>query len=168
MDSIVHVCPLLDAQQDTVKGELMVDNLLDRPIVPVASPDDAKVTYEQLRPYLLRTQFVPIVVHAIEKGGGAPDKAGVEQRKEFAEQTFDAFRKRAEADGIEVETEILYGTSVADAIHSAAADFDASAIVFSSRGGSRWLDLVSGNVRSKLIADHDRPVVVLPSDGESP
>ena len=145
----------------------MVDSLLDRAIVPVASPDDAKVTYEQLRPYLLRTQFVPIVVHVIEKGGGTPDKAGVEQRKEFAEETFDAFRKRAETDGIEVQTEIMYGTNIAQTIHEAVAEFDASAIVFSSRGGSGWLDLVSGNVRSKLISDHDRPVIVLPSDGES-
>ena len=144
----------------------MVDNLLDQPIVPVASPADAKVTYEQLRPYLFRTELVPIVVHVIEKGGGAPDKAGVEQRKEYAQETFDAFRKRAEADGIKVETEILYGTNVAKTIHDAATEFDASAIVFSSRGGSGWLDLVSGNVRSKLIAGHDRPVIILPSDGE--
>lgn len=145
----------------------MVDNLLDRPVVPVASPDDAKVTYEQLRPYLLRTELIPIVVHVIEKGDGAPDKAGVEQRKEYAEETFDAFRKRAETDGIKVKTEVLYGTNIAQTIHDAAAEFDASAIVFSSRGGSGWLDLVSGNVRSKLIADHDRPVIILPSDGES-
>ncbi len=141
----------------------MVTNLLDRPIVPVVNPDDAINTYEGLRPYLLQSEFVPILVHVIEKAGGAPDKAGVEQRKEHAEETFEAFRKRAKVDGITVETEILYGTDVAATIHEAATDNDASAIVFTSRGDSRWLDLLSGNVRSKLISDHDRPVIVLPS-----
>ena len=141
-------------------------NLLDRPIVPVASPDDAIATYEQLRPYLLQTEFVPIVVHVIEKSGGSPDKASVEQRKEHAEKAFDAFRKRGESDGVSVETKLLYGTDIAKSIHEAATDVDASAIIFSSRGGSRWLNLVSGNVRSNLIADHDRAVIVLPSDGD--
>ena len=133
----------------------MVTDLLDRPIVPVASVDDAIDTYEGLRPYLLETEFVPIVVHVIEKGGGAPDKAGVEHRREHAEDVFEAFRGRAQTDGITVETELLYGTDVAETIKAAAAQHSATSIVFSSRGGSRWLDLVSGNVRSKLIADND-------------
>ena len=144
----------------------MVTELLDRPIVPVASVDDAIDTYEGLRPYLLETEFVPILVHVIEKAGGAPDKAGIEQRREHAEDAFDAFRKRAETDGITVETELLYGTDVAETIQEAAVQHSATSIVFSSRGGSRWLDLVSGNVRSKLLSDNDVPVVVLPDDGD--
>ena len=144
----------------------MVTVMLDRPIVPVASADDAIATYERLRPYLLETEFAPIVVHVIEKAGGAPDKAGIEHRRKHAENAFDAFRKRAKSDGIEVETELVYGTDVAEVIHEVAADLDASAIVFTSRGSTRWLDLVSGNVRSKLITDHDRPVIVLPDDGD--
>lgn len=137
-------------------------NPLDRPVVPVASPDDAAATYEGLRPHLLDAETVPLVVHVIEKAGGAPDKASVEQREGYAEEAFAAFRERAAADGVEVETELLYGTDVAEAILEAAAEADASAIVFRSRGGSRWLDLVSGNVRSKLLSESDRPVVVLP------
>lgn len=140
----------------------MVTNLLNRPVVPVANPDDAAATYEELRPYLLETEIVPLVVHVIEKAGGAPDKAGVEQREEHAEKAFEAIRERAKTDGIEVDTKLLYATDVAAAIHDAAAEVDASAIVFRSRGGSRWLDLVSGRVRSSLISDSDLPVVVLP------
>ena len=143
----------------------MVTDLLDRPLVPVASVDDAITTYEGLRPYLLETEFVPIVVHVIEKAGGAPDKAGVEQRREHAEDAFEALRKRAETDRITVETELLYGIDVAETIKEDAVQHPASAIVFNSRGGNRWLDLVSGDVRSKLLSDNDVPVVVLPDDG---
>lgn len=144
-----------------------MSGLLANPVVPVANEDDAITTYEELRRYLLDTGTIPLLAHVIEKGDGAPNKAGVEQRREHAERAFDAFRKRARTDGLEVETELLFGTDVAETIHDAAAAHDASAIVFSSRGGGQWLDLVSGNVRRKLISEQDRPVVVLPSEGSS-
>ncbi|SFS78796.1 universal stress protein [Halostagnicola kamekurae] len=140
----------------------MVAPLLDRPIVPVANPDDAATTYEKLRPYLLEEESDVTVVNVIEKAGGAPDKAGVEQRQEHAKKMFDAFQEAAEVDGITVDTQLLYGTDVVETINDAAADIDASAIVFASRGGGRWLDLVSGRVRSRLVSDSEYPVVVLP------
>ncbi|AHF99666.1 universal stress protein UspA [Halostagnicola larsenii XH-48] len=140
----------------------MVASLLDRPLVPVANPDDAATTYEKLRPYFLEQDIDATVVNVIEKAGGAPDKAGVEQRQEHAEETFDAFEEPAETDGITVDTEVLYGTDIVDAINDAAAEVDASAIVFVSRGGGRLLDLVSGSVRSRLVAESDFPVIVLP------
>lgn len=142
-------------------------DLLSRPIVPVAGPEDAAATYEEFRPYLLKTEIVPLVIHVIEKTEGAPDKAGLEHREEYAEKAFDVFRDRAKTDGIEVDTKLLYGTDVAATIHEAADESDASVIVFRSRGGGRWLDLVSGRVRSKLIAESDRPVIVLPKQEEN-
>lgn len=144
----------------------MTTDLLATPLVPVANRDDAIETYEALRPYLLESDFVPIVVHVIEKAGGAPDKAGVEQREEHADRAFDAFRNRAQTDDIEVTTQVLYGTDVAETILEAAAEHEVTAIVFRSRGGSRWLDLVSGNVRADLIANHRYPVVVLPETAD--
>jgi nucleotide-binding universal stress UspA family protein len=107
----------------------------------------------------------PLVVHVIEKAGGAPDKAGVEQREAAAEAAFDA--ARACADGYEfgLETEILYDTDVADAIIEMAADIDASAIVFRPRSGSSWLSLLTGDVREQLVTESGRPVVVLPDPG---
>lgn len=140
----------------------MVTSLLDRPLVPVANPDDAATTYEKLRPYLLEGGIDVTVVNVIEKAGGAPDKASVEQRQEHAEKTFDAFQEAAEADSITVDTQILYGTDVVETINDAATDADASAIVFVSRGGGRWLDLISGRVRSRLVSDSDYPVIILP------
>lgn len=145
---------------------MTVANLLSRPIVPVASPEDAKTTYERLRPYLLETAFTPLVVHVIEKAGGAPDKAGVEQRKEYANEVFEAFTSRATTDGVEVKTKLLFGTDIAETIHEAADTHDATSIVFRSRGESRWLELLSGNVRANLISEQNCPIVILPDESD--
>lgn len=139
----------------------MID-LLARPLVPVAGPDDAATTYERFRPYLLDAGVTPLVVSVIEKAGGAPDKAGVEQREDHAAAAFDAFRDRAGTDGVAVDTELLYGTDVAGTIVDAARAHDATAIVFASRGGGRLANLLSGGVRSSLITNGEYPVVVLP------
>ena len=138
--------------------------LLSRPLVPVASEDDAVETCRTAFPRIAAADGRAVVVHVIEKAGGAPDKASVEQREEAAEAAFSAVRDCAAEAGIDVETEIRYGTDVVDAILDAAADLDASAVVFHPRGGSWLLDLLTGDVRDKLIAESDRPVVVLPDD----
>lgn len=144
----------------------MSPRLLDRPLVPVANPDDAVATYERLRPHLLETDVVPTVVFVIEKAGGAPDRAGVEHRRDLATAAFDAFEKRARTDGIEVETDLRYGEDVAETIHDAATDIDASAIVFSPRSATRWPDFLTGSVRRTLVTDQECPVVVLPREGD--
>ena len=138
--------------------------LLSRPLVPVASEDDAVETCRTAFPRIAAADGRAVVVHVIEKAGGALDKASVEQREEAAEAAFSAVRDCAAEVGVGVETEIRYGTDVAETIIDAAADLDASAIVFHPRGGSWLLDLLTGDVRDTLIAESDRPVVVLPDD----
>jgi nucleotide-binding universal stress UspA family protein len=135
----------------------MVD-LFDRVVVPVASPEDAVATCRAVGPYLTGTV---VAVHVIEKAGGAPDKAGVEQREEYAEELFDAMEDCLD-DGRTLETEIRYGTDVAETVFEAAADLDASAIVVTPRGGSRWMRLLTGDVALDIVTKTDRPVVVLP------
>jgi len=104
-------------------------------------------------------------VHVIEKAGGAPDKAGVEQREEYAEEIFAAVRDRLDVNR-PVETEVRYGTDGAETIFGAAADHDATAIVVTPRGGSRWIRLLTGDVALDIVTKSDRPVVVLPDVGE--
>ncbi len=138
-------------------------DILSRPLVPVASTEDAEATYESLRDYAEADAEVH-VVNVIEKAGGAPDKAGVEQRKLAAKEAFSAFRDRADADGWTVETHLLYGTDVVATIREAAADVDATSVAFRSRGGGRIVDFLSGSIRTKLVTEVDRPVVVLPRE----
>ncbi|MFC7139239.1 universal stress protein [Halosimplex aquaticum] len=139
----------------------MVRTLLSRAVVPVASVSDAEATAEALRGRLDGTESV-IAVHVVEKAGGAPDKASVEQREAEAEAAFGALADGL--DGLDVREEIRYGTDVAAAIVEAAHEHDASAIAFTPRGGSRWVKLLTGDVATTLVEESDVPVVVLPDE----
>lgn len=142
--------------------------LFDRVVLPVASPEDARASCRAAREYLTGTV---VAVHVIEKAGGAPDKASVEQREEYAEEIFDVLDDCLDGDRT-VETEIRFGTDVAETIFDAAGDHDATAIVITPRGGSRWVRLLTGDVALDIVTQTDRPVVVLPdvpdeSDGQT-
>ncbi|MFB6141096.1 MAG: universal stress protein [Halosimplex sp.] len=132
--------------------------LLDRIVLPIADDDDARATARALGGRELGSV---LAVHVVEKAGGAPDKAGVEQREAVAEEAFTALRAHL-GDRTDLETDIRYGTDVADAIFAAADEFDATAIVITPRGGSRWIRLLTGDVALSLVTETDRPVVVLP------
>jgi nucleotide-binding universal stress UspA family protein len=133
-------------------------DLFEKILLPVASRDDARATAAALSKY---EPDEIVAVHVIEKGGGTIDKAGVEQRELEAEEIFEALQ---ESLGHAVETKITYGTDVAEAIFEAAHGIDASSIVITPRGGSRWIRLLTGDVALSLITESDLPVVVLPDD----
>jgi len=137
-------------------------DLLSRPLVPIASEEDAVETCRAAFPRIAAVGGRPVVVHVIEKAGGAPDKASVEQRESAAQESFDAVGACAADYDLDVETEIRYGRDVAGVIFETAEDIGASAIVFHPRGGSWVLDLLTGDVRDALVTRSDRPVVVLP------
>ncbi|ADB59463.1 UspA domain protein [Haloterrigena turkmenica DSM 5511] len=144
----------------------MTDALLETMLVPIASEDDAKRTCEAILSELNDRATVH-VVHVIEKAGGAPDKAGVAQREERAERIFEIVESTLAGTNTALETEILYGTDVAATILEHARDLEATAIVFTPRGASRWMRLLTGDVAQKLLTNTDRPLVILPrSDHE--
>lgn len=132
--------------------------LFDRIVLPVASPEDARASCRALEPY---ADGEIVAIHVVEKAGGAPDKAGVEQREAYAEEIFEALQACLGEDR-NVETEVRYGTDVAETIFDAAGDHDASAIVITPRGGSRWARLLTGDVALDIVTESDRPVIVLP------
>lgn len=133
-------------------------DIFERVLLPVAGDEDAAATARAAEPHL---DGEIIAVHVVEKAGGAPDKASVEQRELEAESAFDVLR----AELGDIETEIRYGTDVADTIFAAADDHDVSSIVVTPRGGSRFVRLLTGDVAMTLVTESDRPVVVLPDPG---
>ena len=83
----------------------------------------------------------------------------------MAGHIFDAVHEQLD-DDTTVETEVAYGTDVAETVFDVADEVDATAIVFTPRGGSRWIQLLTGDVALDLITGTDRPVVVLPDHDE--
>ncbi|SIR27541.1 Nucleotide-binding universal stress protein, UspA family [Haladaptatus litoreus] len=140
-------------------------SLLERVVLPVASEKDAESTCDAALKRIESVGGRVIALHVVEKAGGAPDKASVEQREEQADEIFEIVRERCDALGVPVETKIAYSTDVADAIFETADEADATAIAFTPRGGSRWMKLLTGDVALSLATKTNRPVVILP-DGE--
>ncbi|MFC7135088.1 MULTISPECIES: universal stress protein [Salinibaculum] len=139
-------------------------DIFERVLLPVATVEDAVATCRAARQYLTGSV---VAVHVIEKAGGAPDKASVEQREERAEEIFAAVHDALDDDR-DVETDLRYGTDVSETIFAAASDHDATAIIITPRGGSRWVRLLTGDVALDLVTETDRPVVVLPDVPEEP
>jgi len=133
-------------------------DLFDRVLLPVADPEDARATCEALASHEVGRARA---IHVIEKGGGTMDKASVEQREEYAAEVFDVVEATL-PDEFDVETEVVFGTDVAEAVFEAADDFDATSIVITPRSGNRWIRLLTGDVALSLVTETDRPVVVLP------
>jgi len=133
------------------------DQLLKRPVVPVAGSDDAESTCEALVAHSEPANCRPLVIHVV-----SDDHSAAETQRATA--AFDRFESRAAADGMAVDTERIHGEPIAETIIQTADERDASAIVFCSRGGSAWFDLLAGGVRTSLLAKSDTPVVMLPVD----
>lgn len=143
----------------------MTKPLFRRALVPVASPEDANATGRAVSQYLAAESEL-VVTNVIEKAGGAPDKASVEQREEYAAEAFSAFRE-AVGDDVAVETCVAYGTNVADTLVETAHEQNTSAIVVTPRGGSRWVKLLTGDVSKTLMETSDVPVIILPEQEDS-
>jgi len=140
----------------------MSDPLLERPLVPVAGPDDAAATCRALFPRLSGDEC-PTFLHVIEQGTTAMDASTPDDRDLAAERMLDDVADRADRAGVDVDTEVRYATEVAGAVVDTAGDLDATAIVFVPRGGGGGLwSLLRGGVRTDLVTESDRPVVVLP------
>ena len=141
----------------------MADSLFDRSVIPVASEMDATQTCKAVLPYLRQTGGAAHIVHVIEKTEGYPDTASVEQLEQRAESIFNrAIETFTNADIDLFETHLLYGTDVAETIHDACAEVDATAVVFVTRKTSRWKRLLTGDVALNLITDSPYPTIVLP------
>jgi nucleotide-binding universal stress UspA family protein len=139
----------------------MTGDLLQRVVLPVASDEDAEATARAVEPYL-NDEIALSVVHVVEKAGGAPDKAGVEQREEYAEAALSLVEDYFAGHPVDVETEILYGTDVVETVVDHAHSFDATAIAFLPREAGVLTRLLTGQTTVSMVTDTDLPVIVLP------
>lgn len=139
------------------------DGLLKRPLVPVAGPDDAESTYSALRSHTDPEACRPLVIHVVTDTEG---RDSIKRQKQRASDAFERFESRATADGMAVDTEIYSGEPIAETILDVAEETDSSAVVFCSRGGSAWFDMLAGGVRTSLLVKSDKPVVMLPDGDE--
>ncbi|TQQ82801.1 universal stress protein [Halonotius terrestris] len=138
----------------------MVDHdMLAHVLLPVATVNDAAATASALAPY--EPEHVT-VLHVIEKGDGSPDKTPVEQSEEIAEEAAAAVR----AEFPDADLHTAYSRNVVDAIFESADEVNASAIAYRSRGGSRLVQFLSGDLSVKLVTRADRPVIALPRDAD--
>ena len=135
-------------------------------LVPVADPDDSERTARAVASHLTPDSRV-VVVNVIEKAGGAPDKASMEHREEYADEMFDRARQALADTPATVETDILYGTDVVERIFAEAQDRNADAVAFTAREGNRLAELLTGDVARRMVKEASVPVVALPQVDES-
>ena len=130
-------------------------DLLAHVLLPVANEEDALRTARALAPY---DPERVTALHVVEKGGGVPDKTPVEQSEELAAESYAAVRTVFPDAG----EHTAYARDVVEAIFDAAAEVDATAIAYQSRGGNRLVQLLSGDLSSELATDAPVPVIALP------
>lgn len=139
----------------------MTSTLLQRIVLPVASEADAKATARAAAPYVESDTSVS-VVHVVEKAGGAPDKASVEQREELGREITTLVADRLAEQTESVSTEILYGEDIVETVVEHAKEIDATAVAFLPRNAGLLTRLLSGQNTVSMVTDTDLPVIVLP------
>ncbi|MCG1003931.1 MULTISPECIES: universal stress protein [Halobacterium] len=139
-------------------------DLLETVVVPVASEADAETTMRAVLPRVRDAGGRIVAVHVVEKGGGAIDKASVEQRELYAEDVFTVVEDACADAGVACETDLRFDEDVADGVFAAARDHGASAVAFTPRESNRWLDLLTGDDARDLVKQADLPVVVFPAE----
>lgn len=143
----------------------MSGDLFETVYLPIANPKDAEATARAVQ-YYAHPDSEVVVCHVVEKGGGVPDKASVEQREQYAERAYETFQEVLPEGWGTVRFETLYGRNVAETIVEGANEAGATVVAFTPRGGSRWVRLVTGDVARNMIEASDLPVISLPEPPE--
>lgn len=137
----------------------MVDDILDRIVVPVSGKKDAVNTAKSVANYFDGSELV--AVYVVEKTEGAPDKSPHDAAKEHGNEGLEAFEEEMKTHRIEVEKEILFGSNVANTVLEEAEKRNAT-VVFVAREGGRFIRLLTGDNAISFVTENRIPVVSLP------
>lgn len=166
------MCRALNANQPKSVGtkpskhRIRMVDLFETVILPIADKKAAEQTCEAVRPYVTANESTVVAVHVIEKAGGAPVKASVEQRELEAEGIFDRVETFLEDEAIDCLSRIAYGTDVVETVLQIVEEEVGTVIMFTPRSANRWVKLLTGDVAYRLIHRSETPVLVIPPTGE--
>lgn len=138
----------------------MRDDLFERILVPIASPEDAEATARALRPRL-DSGATLVVTHVTESATAETTvKSG---RDQFAGATYEAFADVLHRDDLNFEWVTLEARQVVDALVDAVDMTEATLVAFTPRDVDEWSRTAEGDPGGRLIRAADVPVLVLPN-----
>ncbi|MFC5279410.1 universal stress protein [Halorubrum rubrum] len=138
----------------------MDDDLFERILIPIASPDDAEATARAVRPHLDSDTTI-IVTHVTQ--GTAAETTIKTGRDQFAGATYERFADILYRDDLQFEWATLEGREVAEALTDAIDMVDATLVAFTPRDMDTWERTIAGDPGGKLIREADVPVMVFPN-----
>jgi nucleotide-binding universal stress UspA family protein len=138
--------------------------LLERPLIPVASEADARITRDAILPYLADASSTVILVHVIKQSEGGVDPSPLDVQEEAAERLFGIATEGREE--LVTETRYAYGSNVAESILETAREADASVVAIAPRERSLLMRLLTGETTRPLVANPDVPVLSVPHGAE--
>lgn len=138
----------------------MNDDLFERILVPIASPDDAEATARALRPHL-DVDTTLIVTHITE--GTAAETTIKTGRDQFTGATYEKFVDILYRDDLQFEWATLEAREVSEALTDAIDMTEATLVAFTPRDIDTWERTIAGDPGGKLIREAAVPVMVFPN-----
>lgn len=130
-------------------------------LVAVSSPWASDRLHETVRDLAIRLSGSVVVAHVAQPSESDESESDTRQR---GEQTLKTLADKLRDNGINVESELLFGDDIAKAVVKAAEAHRATLIVLGASGKGRVARLLAGDVPQQVIRLADRPVLVFPAD----
>ncbi|HLL91135.1 MAG TPA: universal stress protein [Tepidisphaeraceae bacterium] len=133
---------------------------MSRIMIAVSSPWAAEKVVTTVTDLARRMSAEVLVVHVSRPSGGQMR----EQEQADGEAAINLLREQMQADGVNVQTLLLFSDDIARAILNTAAERNVTMIVLGLTGKNVFARLLAGNVPVELIKNTKIPVLMIPPD----
>lgn len=133
---------------------------MSRILVSVSSPWAAEKVVEPVTDLAKRLASEVLVVHVSRPSGGQMR----EQEQAEGEAAISLLRDKMQAEGVAVQTLLLFSDDIARAILNTATEHGVTMIVLGLTGKNVFARLLAGNVPVELIKNTKIPVLMIPPD----